>query len=101
MCENLSMDNTSFKDAGRSHIVEVQNADVEVEAWVKSEDSGNAVTSVDRIKVPSFKGSMSWAMFNNQFDALAEHRNWAVWEKAVDALHSVPAEAMWSTWGLL
>jgi hypothetical protein len=32
LCENLSMDSTSFKDAGRSHMVGVQNADVEVEA---------------------------------------------------------------------
>jgi hypothetical protein len=33
-------------------------------------------------------------MFNHQFDALAEHNNWAVWEKAVDVLHSIPVEAV-------
>jgi hypothetical protein len=32
-------------------------------------------------------------MFNHQLDALAEH-NWGIWEKAVDVLHSSPAEAM-------
>lgn len=74
---------------------------MEAEAWVRSEGSGNAVTSVDRVKVPSFKWSMSFAMFNNQFDALAEHSNWTVWEKAVDTVHSIPAEAMFSPWGLL
>jgi hypothetical protein len=65
---------------------------------------GNAGTSTDRMKPPTFDGSPSWTIFHGQFEALADHNMWTSSEKvahllavlyaqAADVLHVVSAGA--------
>jgi hypothetical protein len=57
-----------------------------------------------RANPPKFDGSTSWAMFQRQFETVAEHNRWMPWEKvayliaalqgrACDVLHGVPRGA--------
>jgi hypothetical protein len=46
----------------------------------------NTATGTGNIKPPRFDGPMSWTLFQHQFEAMAEHDNWADQEKAMHLL---------------
>jgi hypothetical protein len=76
-----------------------------VEATMICEDSRNAGKSADRVKPPKLDGSTSWALFHHHSEAMANHNNWTICEKAAyllavlqgqvaDVLHGVRTGAV-------
>lgn len=64
---------------------------------------GKTGTEVDMIKPPEFNGPIIWNLVHCQFEAVAEHNNWAVRDnvthlllllqgQAFDVLYSVPVQ---------
>jgi hypothetical protein len=86
-----------------------------VAAEAQSRDGGgrNMGTSAIVVKLPKFDRSMSWTVFHQQFEDMANHNSWRAPEKATNLLtilhgqaanilHSVPARAAYdNTVGVL
>jgi hypothetical protein len=65
----------------------------EVEARVELGVGGRTRNDARRAKPPTFDGSTSWAMFQRQFETVADHNRWMPQEKATYLIAALQGQA--------
>jgi hypothetical protein len=62
---------------------------VAVKAQIRHIGDGNAVTSAIMVKTPKFDRPMSWTVFHQQFEAVADHSS----QETLEAMHILTLES--------